>query len=100
MRETEPHIQTDFELERYIIEHRDPRDNTPGTAPHPGMLAMHYQFMDGHLSTCGFAAESNSPVALSADQLSALQAGALRTTLTAMRTVQRDSQEMAFIQAS
>lgn len=81
MRARDPHIQTDFELERYIIEHRDPRDEIAVAAPHPGLLAMQYLFTDGHLDTCGFAAD-----ALSMDQLADLQAGALRATLAAMRS--------------
>lgn len=100
MRETEPHIETDFELERYIIEHRDPRDNMPGTAPHPGMLAVHYLFTDGHLSSCGFSAEAGQPAMLSMDQLADIQAGALRATLTAMRGTQRDVQDSKIVQAS
>lgn len=95
MRARDPHIQTDFELERYIIEHRDPRDDRAVAAPHPGLLAMQYLFTDGHLDTCGFTAD-----ALTMDQLADLQAGALRATLTAMRNADKNAAETDVQRAS
>ncbi|MFN4011208.1 hypothetical protein [Pannonibacter sp.] len=84
MRASEPQIQTDFELERYIIEHRDPRDEAAPAAPHPAVLAMRYLFDNGHLSACGFTAELAGVRTM--DDLADMQVSALRATLATMQT--------------
>ena len=93
MRASEPQIQTDFELERYIIEHRDPRDEAAPAAPHPAVLAMRYLFENGHLSACGFTAEQAGKLTM--DDLADIQAGALRATLAAMRHADRTAEGIA-----
>ncbi|NBN80361.1 hypothetical protein GWI72_18935 [Microvirga tunisiensis] len=85
MRASEPNTQTEFELERYIIEHRDTRDEAAPAAAHPGLLAMRYLFENGHLAACGFASDADPSRPLPMDALADVQVAALQTTLAALR---------------
>ena len=98
MRASEPQIQTDFELERYIIEHRDPRDEAAPAAPHPAVLAMRYFFENGHLSGCGFTAELTHIPTM--DDIADMQAGALRTALAAMHAKDRQAKDAGLLRVS